>query len=171
MIDYHPTDADADMVVDYIIDTVNNYIERISPKSYPDFIVEYLKKHNTPSIKFKDCCSIISIEEMLADLDKESTESFCSLDDILIHPSKNEDKTLEDYLHILSEKILNDIESAGFINYWLNDLQEYDRPSLARLMIKVNIRLLNVIRASGFYIRDELISRVYYHLHDKAFKP
>ena len=164
MIDYHPTDADADMVVKYIVETVDDYIEHLHPNAYPDFISEYIEKHN---VSFKDCCSI-DVDEMLQDLHEDQYFDMEMLVQPTNQPTKNENITFNDYLYNLSKTIFNHIQCAGFINYWLNDLKEYDKLSLERLAIKINIRLLNVIKVYGTYIRDELISRVFYHLRDKA---
>lgn len=164
LINYHPTDADADLIVKYIVKNVDDYIDLLAvrPSSWSKIIREYKDQEG---MSFDECCKT-DLEEIFAD------EWQGSLEDTIVTPSeegawgKAKEMSLDEYLDKRADRIYNHMASAGFINHWIDDLIDYNAPSFAGLMVKVNIRLAVVLDSSKFTIRDELISRVYYHLHN-----
>lgn len=164
MIDYHPTDADADLIVQYIVKNVDDYIQHwlnAHPSGWPKIICEYSDQTGKT---FPDCCET-NFEEIFAN------EWQGGLDNTVIVPSKEgawgevKEMSLDEYLDIHSDRIYNHIACAGFINHWIDDLSKYSLPSFAELIIKINIRLATKMNSPEWTIRNEMISRVYYHLH------
>lgn len=166
LINYHPTDADADLIVQYIVKDVDNYIDWLAahPSGWPKIIREY---QHQEGMSFDQCCKM-NLEKIFAD------EWKGSLDDTIVAPSEEgawgevKERSLDEYLDIHSDNICGHIDCAGFINHWIEDLVDYNVASFAELIIKINIRLAVMLDQRKWTIRNELISRVYYHLHSIA---
>lgn len=168
LVNYHPTDADADLAVKYIVENVDNYIKWLAARPFelPKIIREYIRKSNAT---FFGCCTT-DLEEIFAD------EWKGDLNNTIVAPSKEgewgevKEISLDEYLDSHSDSICSHIDNAGFINHWIEDLVECSIASFAELIIKINIRLAVMLNPREWTIRDEMISRVYYHLHDNIEK-
>lgn len=168
LINYHPTDADADLAVKYIVKDVDNYIEWLATRPFelPKIIREYKDREG---MFFNECCKT-NLEEIFAD------EWKGDLNNTIVTPSEEgawgevKEMSLDEYLDNHSDNICGLVDDAGFINHWIEDLVECNIASFAELMIKINIRLAVMLNSRKWTIRDEMISRVYYHLHDHIEK-
>ena len=78
--------------------------------------------------------------------------------------------SLENYIKRISDAAEDNITNSGFIQYWLEDLEEYDKPSLAELMVKVNMRLIRNESVPYYKIKEQIIQNVYYSIRNAAFK-
>ena len=167
-ISYHATDADADVVAGIIVKAADEAIERFStPEAFiPKGFVDYMERTGDSYIQ---CCSA-NLNVVLGD------EMNGGLDDTFIKPYAEggwgdiKEMSLEDYVERISDAAKNNIASSGFINCWLQDLEEHDLSGLAELMIKVNMRLVRNESVQYFQIREEVIERTFYYLRRMAFE-
>ena len=165
---YHPTDADADIVADIIVKAVDEAILDFSApeSSIPKPIARHMEETGKA---YCHCCST-DLRKIFGD------EINCGLDSISVEPASEggwgtiKTMSLEDYIQRISDAAEDNITSSGFIQYWLEDLKEYDKPSLAELMVKVNMRLIRNESVPYYKIKEQIIQNVYYSIRDAAFK-
>lgn len=164
---YHPSDKDADIVESIIVKAVDDAIDWFSTPSaiIPKGFAQYMERKDA---SFNDCCRT-SLNKVLGDDMKGG------FDDTFIEPAAEggwgdiKEMSLEDYVDRIARHALNDIISSSFVQYWLDDLKKYDRPGLAELMVKVNMRLILNVTIQCFEIREEVIEQVYFYLRRMAF--